>query len=178
MNRDDILYIKGPMGVPSISVRTNTHSALGVKSGEMVLYGTRSAVPASRVHTYMRARTASIVIISIFAVITTPYAARGAAGEAEQKKQESPAKKAGQGSALTGCVDEQNGQYVLVDDRNREAFADLVAEGFPTEGFAKHMGHTVTVRGTTSTGGARTVVKVRSIETVSETCGPHEAGKK
>jgi len=79
---------------------------------------------------------------------------------------------------MTGCVDQQDGQYVLLDDRNREAIADLVAEGFPTEGFAKHVGHKVTVRGTSSAGGTRTLMKVRSIETVSEICGPQEAGKK
>jgi hypothetical protein len=28
--------------------------------------------------------------------------------------------------------------------------ADLEADGFPTEGFAKHMGHKVTVRGTSN----------------------------
>ena len=57
------------------------------------------------------------------------------------------------------------------------AIADLVAEGFPTEGFAKHMGHKVTVRGTSNSGGTRTVIKVRSIETLSDTCAPQQQGK-
>lgn len=75
-------------------------------------------------------------------------------------------------ASMTGCVDEQDGRYVLVDDRTLIPAADLVAEGFPTEGFAKYMGHKVTVRGASSSGGARPVFRVRSIETVSDTCAP------
>ncbi|MCU1234153.1 MAG: hypothetical protein JWP63_2120 [Candidatus Solibacter sp.] len=148
----------------------------------MVLNGTRNAVVAPRILTHMHSRFASFVLITILAVVITPFAVRGTAREADQGKTQAPAKKESnkkteQGSALTGCVDQQDGQYVLVDERNREAIADLIAEGFPTEGFAKHVGHKVTIRGTSSTGGTRTVMKVRSIETVSETCGPQEAGK-
>src|SRR5260221_5093136 len=43
--------------------------------------------------------------------------------------------------SLTGCIDQQDGRYVLVNDRNLSAVALLEADGFPTEGFAKHMGH-------------------------------------
>jgi len=75
-------------------------------------------------------------------------------------------------ASMTGCIDEQDGRYVLVDDRTLSPVADLVAEGFPTEGFAKYMGHKVTIRGASSSGGARPVFKVRSIETVSDTCAP------
>jgi hypothetical protein len=60
----------------------------------------------------------------------------------------------------------------LIDDRTRNPIASLEAEGFETEGFAKHVGHKVTVRGTSIPGGARPVFRVRSVETVSETCGP------
>ena len=73
---------------------------------------------------------------------------------------------------MTGCVDEKDGHYILVDDRGLNPMADLEAEGFPTEGFAKHMGHKVTVRGTSNSGSARPLFKVRSVETVSETCAP------
>jgi hypothetical protein len=69
-------------------------------------------------------------------------------------------------------VDQQEGHYILVDDRNLNPVADLEADGFPTEGFAKHVGHKVTVRGTSSSGGTRPVFKVRSIETLSESCTP------
>ncbi len=73
---------------------------------------------------------------------------------------------------MTGCVDEQEGHYVLIDDRTRAPIADLEADGFPMEGFAKHVGQKVTVRGTSNPGSNRPLFRVRSIETVSETCEP------
>ena len=93
--------------------------------------------------------------------------------------QERPAKQAGQPkkssakepASLTGCVDEKDGQYVLIHDQTRDLIANLVADGFPTEGFARHLGHKVTVRGTSDPNGAQPVFKVRSVETVSEACG-------
>ena len=75
---------------------------------------------------------------------------------------------------MTGCIDEDNGRYILVDDRELKPIADLQAEGFPTEGFAKHVGHKVIVRGISSPGENRPLFKVRSIETVSETCAPQQ----
>ena len=86
----------------------------------------------------------------------------------QQPKKRPPAKE--KESSLTGCVDEHDGHYVLVDDRELKPVADLEADGFPTEAFAKHMGHKVTVRGTSNPGGARPVFKVRAIDTVSDTC--------
>ncbi len=77
-------------------------------------------------------------------------------------------------ASMTGCIDEENGRYILVDDRELKPIADLEAEGFPTEGFAKHMGQKVIVRGTSTTGEVRPLFKVRSIETVSETCAPQQ----
>ena len=74
-------------------------------------------------------------------------------------------------ASLTGCVDEQNGQYVLIHDQTRDLIANLEADGFPTEAFAKHLGHKVTVRGTSNPNGAHPVFKVRSVETVSDVCG-------
>jgi hypothetical protein len=73
-------------------------------------------------------------------------------------------------TSMTGCLDEQEGQWVLVSDQTMTVIANLAADGFPTEGFAKHMGHKVTVRGTSSSDGPRPLFKVRSIETISETC--------
>lgn len=75
---------------------------------------------------------------------------------------------------MTGCIDENNGRYVLVDDKDLKPIADLDADGFPTEAFAKHVGHKVTVRGTSNPGSALPTFKVRSIETVSETCAPQQ----
>lgn len=74
-------------------------------------------------------------------------------------------------ASLTGCVDEHDGQYVLIHDRTRDLIANLEADGFPTETFARHLGHKVTVRGTSNPNGAHPVFRVRSVETVSETCG-------
>ena len=75
-------------------------------------------------------------------------------------------------SSLTGCVDEQDGHYVLVDERTLTPIANLAADGFPTEGFAKHMGQKVTVRGISTSGTGRPVFKVRKVDIVSDTCAP------
>jgi hypothetical protein len=76
----------------------------------------------------------------------------------------------GPSASLTGCVDEQEGKWVLVNDQTMAIIANLAADGFPTEAFAKHVGHKVTVRGTSSSDGSRPTFKVRTIETISETC--------
>src|ERR1700684_363092 len=49
-------------------------------------------------------------------------------------------------TTMTGCVDEQNGTYVLVKGPEMKVAANLRADGFPTEGFAKFVGHTITVK--------------------------------
>jgi len=98
----------------------------------------------------------------------------GYAGRAQEPKQQPKTESKEKGTALTGCVDEQQGRYILVDDRNLSPIANLEADGFPTESFAKHLGHKVTVRGTTNSTGARPTFKVRSIETVSDVCGPNK----
>jgi len=108
-----------------------------------------------------------------------PVLIRASVGAAQQEKENSSpaqpkaeAKKAE--AALTGCVDEQDGQYVLIDYRTMNPIANLVADGFPTEDFAKHVGHKVTVRGTSSPGGARPDFKVRTIEPISDQCAPEQ----
>ena len=68
-------------------------------------------------------------------------------------------------ASLTGCVDEQEGGYVLLNDRTMNPIANLEADGFPKETFAKHVGHKVTVRGTSNSQGALPLFKVRTIET-------------
>jgi len=90
--------------------------------------------------------------------------------EQEQKQKQSKAKDSS--ASLTGCIDEQNGHYVMISDRTLDPIADLQAEGFDTEDFAKHLGHKVTVRGTSNPGESRPLFKVRSIEAVSDTCAP------
>jgi hypothetical protein len=94
-----------------------------------------------------------------------PDPALGPQAEKRSSPKKSPA------ASMTGCVDEQGGQYLLLDDRTRDPIANLEADGFETEGFAKHVGHKVTVRGTSSPNGSRPIFRVRSIETISETCG-------
>jgi len=81
-------------------------------------------------------------------------------------------------ATLSGCLDQQEGRYVLVEDHSLEPIADLEAEGFPKEGFAKHLGQTVTIRGTSNPGSTRPLFKVRSIETVKETCAPAPSTEK
>jgi hypothetical protein len=110
--------------------------------------------------------------LTVFGVLVSSASPLAAQAPAGQKKEQTGKEKAAPGSSLSGCVDQQDGRYVLVDDRNLSPVADLEADGFPTEGFAKHMGHKVTVRGTSNSGSTRPVFKVRSVETISETCAP------
>jgi hypothetical protein len=90
-----------------------------------------------------------------------------------KQKQDPPSKgQKAKTDSLTGCIDQQEGRYVLVNDSTLSAIAVLEADGFPTEGFAKHMGHKVTVRGISSPAGVLPLFRVRGIETVSDTCAP------
>ena len=89
-----------------------------------------------------------------------------------QRKSTAKANPKSPAAVLKGCVDEQEGRYVLVSADTLVILANLEADGFPTEGFAKHLGHKVTVRGTSTPNGNHPVFKVRSVETVSDTCAP------
>jgi hypothetical protein len=93
----------------------------------------------------------------------------------QQGEKKAPSKAKSNSASLTGCIDEQEGHYVLLDDQTRDPKASLEAEGFETEGFAKYVGHKVTVRGTSNSEGTRPVFRVRSIESISDTCGPQLA---
>lgn len=101
-----------------------------------------------------------------------PAALHSAQATASQKKGSASKKKAAPQTTLSGCIDQQEGHYVLIDDRTMNPVADLDADGFPTEGFAKYMGHKVTLRGTSNPGSTRPAFKVRSVETISESCAP------
>lgn len=94
------------------------------------------------------------------------------AAEKQKQDQKKQSKAKDGGASLTGCIDEHEGHYVMISDRTRDPIANLEAEGFETEGFAKHVGHKVTVRGTSNPGSTIPLFRVRSIETVSETCEP------
>jgi|SRR5579883_2759581 len=97
-----------------------------------------------------------------------------AANETPQEKQQPQGQKKKTGDSLTGCIDEQDGHYVLVDDRTLTPIAGLEADGFPTEAFAKHLGHKVTVRGISNSGSERPMMKVRTVEPISDTCAPKQ----
>jgi len=123
----------------------------------------------------MYRRIACIMLLG-FAVWALPGVAASNSGseqtsQKEKQDQKQPKAKDG-GASLTGCVDEHDGHYVMISDRTRDTIADLEAEGFPTEGFAKHVGHKVTVRGTSNPGETRPLFRVRSIETINDTCAP------
>ena len=92
--------------------------------------------------------------------------------QAQQSKEHQSKESAAR--SLMGCVDQQNGQYVLIDDRTAGVITALEAVGFPQEGFAKHLGHKVTVKGTSSSKEGRPIFQVRSIEMVSDTCAPQQ----
>jgi hypothetical protein len=131
----------------------------------------------------MKLRSALLVTLTGFGVLASSAglsATQAPVGQAPagQKKEQTGQKKAAPGASLSGCIDQQEGHYVLVDDRNLSPVADLEADGFETEGFAKHMGHKVTVRGASNSGTTRPVFKVRSIETISETCAPTPQSEK
>jgi hypothetical protein len=111
----------------------------------------------------------------VFACGLTGVAASKPESEQASQKQK-PDQKQSKGkdsvASLTGCIDEQDGHYVMINDRTRDLVADLQAEGFETENFAKHVGHKVTVRGTSTSGENRPLFRVRSIEAISDTCAP------
>jgi hypothetical protein len=85
-------------------------------------------------------------------------------------KQDAPTNKSDSSAErrLTGCIDEQEGHYVLLDDRMQKV-AGLQSPGSDDAWFARFMGHEVRVTGTQSSAqpGA---FKVTGIEQVSDTC--------
>lgn len=132
----------------------------------------------------MRIVTGNTATLLLFALVTVSSAVGSAPLLSAQQKEAPKPQNAPQNepkdtakppaTSLTGCVDEQEGRYILTDDRELTPIANLEADGFPQEGFAKHMGHKVTVRGTSSPGDPRPTFKVRSITMVSETCAPQQ----
>ena len=119
-----------------------------------------------------RACTAALAVFLVPGAWTGGFAVAAGLAGAQQKKQPSKSATKSAGASLTGCVDQQDGRFVLVDDRTLSPIADLAAEGFPQNGFAKHLGHKVTVRGTSTAGETRPLFRVRSVATVSDVCAP------
>jgi hypothetical protein len=120
-------------------------------------------------------RRAAITVLVVFASFGVSHARTNIAvsRSQDQPPKTEPKEKAdpkGQTASLTGCVDEQDGKWVLVNSQTMAIVANLVADGFPMEGFAKYLGHRVSVRGTASSDGSKSTFKVREIKTLSETC--------
>src|SRR5204863_4167725 len=87
------------------------------------------------------------------------------------QKKAAPKSQSNRLESLTGCVDEQDGKYVLLDDHMLKKLANLETTIANSEDvFAKHMGHKVIVKGT-KTSGSETF-KVASIEEVAAVCAP------
>ena len=74
---------------------------------------------------------------------------------------------------MSGCIGEaSDGNFILTDNKELNKIITLHGEGFPDEGFAKHLGHQVKVTGRIAKEGDEQVLRVKKIETVSETCHP------
>jgi hypothetical protein len=118
-------------------------------------------------------RYSAPLVLALAIIIQIPVAASAQESPAP-KKQQSRDRKAAEPKevSMTGCIDEQEGgRYVLMDARSLAPLANLEAVGFPNEGFAKHLGNTVTVKGAVDSTGSRPVMRVRTVETVSNGCG-------
>jgi hypothetical protein len=70
--------------------------------------------------------------------------------------------------SLTGCVDEQFGQYVLLDGQMLK-ITNLQSTGSDKDVFAKYLGHEVQVRGT-RTSGPKATFTVTGIVQIADTC--------
>ena len=74
---------------------------------------------------------------------------------------------------MSGCVVEApDGNFILVDNTERKKIITLHGEGFSDDSFAKHMGHDVKVTGRIAKEGDEQVLRVKKIETISESCHP------
>jgi hypothetical protein len=120
---------------------------------------------------HIRQLSSSLAFVALMASAAVAQSP-AAVSSAQEKKQAAPSDAKKAGGSMVGCVDEQDGHYVLVEDRTLAPVANLEADGFPTEGFAKHMGHKVTIRGVSTPGSGRPTFKVRAIEPISDSCTP------
>ena len=120
----------------------------------------------------------SILFLIMFAglVVAAPSDEKGNP-EGSQKNSAPKSKSNRQAQqSLTGCVDEQDGNYVLLDDRMLNKLTDLEAVPASNEAFfAKHLGHKVTVKGSKSSD-QDGKFKVTSIEDLAAVCAPAQGG--
>ena len=121
----------------------------------------------------MHRRVTPLFLMIGLTLLSLPVA--GIPQEPPTKQAEKPRKSDPKGTvSLSGCMDEHDGQFILIHEQTRDLIATLEAEGFPSENFARHLGHTVTVRGTSNPNGAHPVIKVRSVEPTRDTCGSQQ----
>ena len=81
-------------------------------------------------------RTAIAPVVVLAACFSLPPAGANTAANhsQDQKRKAEPKQSAdpkGQLTTLTGCVDEQEGKWVLVNDQTMAIIASLAADGFP-----------------------------------------------
>ncbi len=81
-------------------------------------------------------------------------------------------KKSPRQTSLTGCLDQKDSNFVLVEDNMLTPIADLQAAGFTKENFAKHVGHKVTVYGQVSSEGGTRVMRVNRVKSLAGICAP------
>jgi hypothetical protein len=87
------------------------------------------------------------------------------------KKDKAPSQPAA--VTMSGCIGEaSDGNFILTDNKELNKIITLHGEGFPDEGFAKHLGQQVKVTGRIAKEGDEQVLRVKKIETVSQTCHP------
>jgi hypothetical protein len=72
--------------------------------------------------------------------------------------------------SLTGCIDEEFGQYLLLDGQMQK-IVNLQSAGPEKEIFAKYVGHKVEVRGTRSSSLKTAAFVVTGIAQISDNCG-------
>jgi hypothetical protein len=111
--------------------------------GTSVSFGTASA-KKSHARGVEMVRTVLMLIPVGTAVLAATLAAAPSENSASSSEPQTShtvqskekAHRAARMTSLSGCIDEQNGQYVLVEDRTLQALTALRAQSFPQEGFA------------------------------------------
>jgi hypothetical protein len=116
-----------------------------------------------------------VFVLACFAIGFAAPADQKSPGEGTQKKSAPQSKSNRQvQESMTGCVDEQDGNYVLLDDKMEKKLADLEAVGASNEAFfAKHLGHTVTVKGRKPSE-QDPKFRVSSVEDIAPVCAPRQ----
>ena len=66
----------------------------------------------------MKLRPAWLAILTGLGLLASSAGLAATQAPASQKKEQTGKKQAAPGASLSGCIDQQEGHYVLVDDRN------------------------------------------------------------